>query len=44
MPLAIERAVKAAARRKGLKPGTKAWDRYVWGTMNKIKKKRGRIK
>lgn len=31
MPEAAERALKAKARKMGLKPGSKRWRRYVYG-------------
>lgn len=40
MPKKMHRALKRSARKKGLKPGTKRYKRYVYGTMNKRRKKR----
>lgn len=38
MPAEVEAALKASARRQGLKPGTKRWRAYVYGTLARIKK------
>jgi hypothetical protein len=40
MPIKEERKVKRSARKAGLKPGSKKYKAYVWGTMGKIKKRR----
>jgi hypothetical protein len=42
MPIAMERALKKAARKKGLKPGSDRWNRFVYGTIAKWKKKHGK--
>lgn len=35
MPKKMEDALKREAKKKGLKPGSKAWNRYVYGTLQK---------
>ena len=40
MPEAEHRRVAESAKRRGLKPGTDAYDAYVFGTLEKIKKRR----
>jgi hypothetical protein len=40
MPLAEERKLKAEAKKKGYKPGSIAYNRYVYGTLAKQKKKK----
>jgi len=32
----LERALKRSAAAQGLKPGTERYNKYVYGTMNKI--------
>lgn len=41
MPKKLERALKAAAKRHGYRPGTERYNRYVYGTMKKVEKKDG---
>jgi hypothetical protein len=36
MPVKEERQLKNSARKAGLKPGSKSFGAYVYGTMNKI--------
>lgn len=36
MPIAMERNLMKKARKKGYKRDSKEWDRYVYGTMNKL--------
>lgn len=38
MPAKMERNLKRGARRRGLKPGSKRYGAYVYGTMAKKKK------
>jgi hypothetical protein len=42
MPIREERRLKAAAVRRGLKPGTDRYNAYVYGTMQKIERRRKR--
>lgn len=35
----MEEALKKSARKKGLKPGTKAWRRYVYGALENWEKR-----
>jgi hypothetical protein len=45
MPKKAEEALKRSARRKGFKPGSKRFNRYVYGgLMNKTKWKPGKGK
>lgn len=39
MPKRLHKALEKSARRKGLKPGTEHYNRYVYGTMAKIEGK-----
>lgn len=39
MPVAMERALRKSAKRKGFKPGSDRWNRYVYGTIERWKKK-----
>lgn len=41
MPKKIEDALKRRAKELGYKPGTDRYDRYVYGTLAKLKEKRG---
>jgi hypothetical protein len=41
MPEEIESKLKEEARKKGMKPGTKAYGRYVYGAMNNMDLMRG---
>lgn len=36
MPLKLEHSLQGEARQKGYRKGTKRYDRYVYGTMNKL--------
>ena len=38
MPKRLEKALKQSAKRKGLREGTPHYNRYVHGTMAKLKK------
>lgn len=38
MPRKVEEALKRAARAHGYKPGTPGFQRYVYGTLARIKK------
>lgn len=40
MPKALHAKLARQAKKRGLKPGTKAWDRYVYGGMENIEKRR----
>ena len=40
MPKAEEKELEKQAKAKGLKKGSPAWNRYVYGTLNKIDKAR----
>jgi hypothetical protein len=35
MPLSEERALRREAKKKHMKPGTRRFNRYVYGTLNK---------
>jgi len=39
MPLKEERAIRASARRAGLKEGSDRWKAYLYGTLSLIKKR-----
>lgn len=39
MPRKMEAALKASAKRRGIKEGTERWKRYVFGTLSKAKGK-----
>lgn len=41
MPKELHRRLSKSAKKKGLKKGTKRYGKYVYGTMSKIKKKKG---
>ena len=38
----LQRALKKSASAQGLEPGSPRYNRYVWGTMNKISAKKAR--
>ena len=38
-PRRLEKALKASAKRKGFREGSERYNRYVYGTMKKIKEK-----
>ena len=40
MPKKMHRALVKSARKRGMKPGSKKFNRYVFGTMAKRKRKR----
>jgi hypothetical protein len=39
VPKRVERALQASAKRKGFKKGSERYNRYVYGTMAKLKAK-----
>ena len=39
MPKRMKEALKRAARKRGYKPGTERYNRFVYGTIEKWKKK-----
>lgn len=40
MPIKIERKLKREAKKKGLKPGSRRYGAYVYGTLNSKRLKR----
>lgn len=40
MPRELERVLKRAAAKRGLKPGSQEYRAYVYGTLDKVKKAR----
>ena len=40
MPKRLEKALKASAKRKGFREGSDRYNRYVYGTLQKVKKEK----
>lgn len=42
MPVRAERNLKHAAKKQGMKPGSDRYNRYVYGTLRKIERRKKR--